>query len=96
MNLGYEYMGIVQINADDVVKIQKKLIEIPQVTSIYDVTGDSDCIVIISCLDREDFSKTVKNINSLEGVNKTNTSVVLNIIKDPSEFVPRLFDDETK
>jgi len=96
MNLGYEYMGIVQINADDVVKIQKKLIEIPQVTSIYDVTGDSDCIVIISCIDREDFSKTVKNINSLEGVNKTNTSVVLNIIKDPSEFVPRLFDDKVQ
>jgi Transcriptional regulators len=93
MNLGYEYMGIVHIYADDVVKVQKKLADIPQITSIYDVTGDSDCIVHISCLDREDFSNTVKRINSLEGVNKTNTAVVLNVVKDPSEFIPKLFTD---
>lgn len=88
MNLGYEYMGIVQIFAEKVVNVQAELKKIPQVVSIFDVTGDSDCIVRISCLNRNDFSETVKRINSIEGVHKTNTSVVLNVVKDPTEYVP--------
>jgi hypothetical protein len=29
----------------------------------------------------------------IEGVQKTNTSVVLNIMKDPSDFIPQVLDD---
>ena len=92
MNLGYEYMGIVHIYSDDVVQVQKDLMEIPQVMSIYDVTGDSDCIVMISCLDREDFSATVKKISAIKGVLKTNTSVVMSVVKNPDEYVPDIMD----
>jgi len=93
INLGYEYMGMVHICADDVVGVQEKLKTISQIVSIYDVTGDFDCIAVISCLDREDFSETVKKINAIDGVNKTNTSVVLNIVKDAEKFVPELFNN---
>ncbi len=92
MNLGFEYMGIVHIYADDVINVQNAIKEIPQVMSIFDVTGDADSIVMISCLDREDFSDTVKRINSIDGVKKTNTSVIMNIVKDLSDFVPVLND----
>ncbi|UAL07559.1 MAG: Lrp/AsnC family transcriptional regulator [Candidatus Methanogranum gryphiswaldense] len=92
MNLGYEYMGIVHIYSEDVVEVQRELKEISQVMAIYDVTGDADCIVTISCRDREEFSSTVKAINSLKGVLKTNTSVVLSIVKDPNDYVPDIMD----
>jgi DNA-binding Lrp family transcriptional regulator len=92
MALGFEYMGIVHIYADRITLVQKELLSIPQVVSVFDVTGDADCIVWISCLDREDFSETVKRINALEGVHKTNTSVVLNVVKDPNDFVPNIVD----
>lgn len=88
MALGFEYMGIVHIYADNVLLVQKELFNIPQVMSVYDVTGDADCIVLISCVDREEFSATVKKINSLDGVVKTNTSVVMNVVKDPEEYIP--------
>ncbi len=88
MALGFEYMGIVHIYADNVLLVQKALFDIPQVMSVYDVTGDADSIVLISCIDREEFSATVKRINSLEGVVKTNTSVVMNVVKDPEEYIP--------
>ena len=88
MALGFEYMGIVHIYADNVLLEQKALFDIPQVMSVYDVTGDADSIVLISCIDREEFSATVKRINSLEGVVKTNTSVVMNVVKDPEEYIP--------
>jgi DNA-binding Lrp family transcriptional regulator len=92
MNLGFEYMGIVHIYAEDVLNVQGKIKEIPQVMAVYDITGDADCIAMISCLDREEFSETVKKINAVEGVKKTNTSVILNVIKDANDFIPVLKD----
>ncbi|MDR3282298.1 MAG: Lrp/AsnC family transcriptional regulator [Candidatus Methanoplasma sp.] len=92
MNLGFEYMGIVQIYADNVVEALNEMKNIPQVISIFDVTGDADCIVWISCLDREEFSETVKKINGTKGVKKTNTSIVLNVVKDPNDYLPNLLN----
>ncbi|MDR1404883.1 MAG: Lrp/AsnC family transcriptional regulator [Candidatus Methanoplasma sp.] len=94
LNLGFEYMGMVHVYADDVVDTQEKIKEIPQVMAIFDVTGDADIIVMISCLDREEFSDTVKRINSISSVRKTNTSVVLNVVKDIGDFVPVLRNRE--
>jgi DNA-binding Lrp family transcriptional regulator len=88
LNLGFDYMGMVHIYAEDVSNVQERIKTIPQVMAIYDVTGDADCIVMISCMDRDEFSETVKKINSVEGVKKTNTSVILNIIKDMGDFIP--------
>jgi len=90
MNLGFEYMGMVHVYAEDVLNVQGKIKDIPQVMAVYDVTGDADCIVMISCLDRDEFSETVKKINSVQGVKKTNTSVILNVTKDASDFIPLL------
>ncbi|MDR0888020.1 MAG: Lrp/AsnC family transcriptional regulator [Candidatus Methanoplasma sp.] len=90
MNLGFEYMGIVHIYAENVKEVQKELLKIPQVISVFDVTGDADSIVWISCLDRDDFSETVKVINAIKGVRKTNTSVVLNVVKDPNDYIPNI------
>lgn len=88
MKLGFEYMGIVHIYADNLVEVLDNLSKVPQIIGIFDVTGDSDAIAWIACMDREDFSKTVKFINSQSGVKKTNTAVVLNIAKDPFDFIP--------
>lgn len=88
MEMGYEYMGVVHIYADKVVNVQKEIAGIPEVMAVYDVTGDADCIALISCVDRDEFSDTVKRINAIDGVMKTNTSVVLNVVKDPNDFVP--------
>ena len=90
LNLGFEYMGIIHIYAENVLDVQSEIKDIPQVMAVYDVTGESDCIVMISCLDREEFSRTVKKINSVKGVKKTDTSVILNVIKDDSDFIPVL------
>ncbi len=92
MNLGFEYMGIVHVYAEDVLNVQSKIKDMPQVMAVYDVTGDADCIAMISCRDRDEFSETVKKINAVEGVKKTNTAVVLNVIKDPGDFIPVLKD----
>lgn len=93
MKLGFEYMGLVSVYADNVVDVQQKIAEIPQVISIFDVTGESDCVVWIACLDRDEFSDVVKEINAIEDVRKTNTSVILNITKDPFSYVPPILGE---
>ena len=89
--MGYDYTGLVHIYSDSVVEVEKKLVEIPEVVAVYDVTGEADIVVLVTCLNRDDFSAVVKRINSLDGVAKTNTSVVLNVVKSENEFVPELF-----
>ncbi len=89
--MGYDYMGIVQVFSEDVVSVEQELRNIPEVVSVFDVTGEADCVVWVCCLDRDDFSRTVKQINALKGVLKTNTSVILNIVKSSNDFVPPLF-----
>jgi DNA-binding Lrp family transcriptional regulator len=76
--------------------VEKNLVEIPEVVAVYDVTGEADIVVLVTCLNRDDFSAVVKRINSLDGVARTNTSVVLNVVKSENEFVPELFGPDKK
>lgn len=94
MKLGFEYMGMVNIYAENVVTVQDRIGKIPQVISVFDVTGESDCVAWIACLDREEFSEVVKEINAIPDVRKTNTSVILGIKKDPFTYVPPILGEK--
>lgn len=91
--MGYDYTGLVQVYSDDIVEVEKEIVNIPEVVAVYDVTGEADAVVLVTCLNREEFSAAVKKINSLKGVTKTNTSVVLNIMKSENEFIPKLLNN---
>lgn len=88
MRLGYEFMGMVSIIADDIVGLQDKLAVIPEVIAVFDVSGDCDFIAWIACKNREEFSDTIKAINSIPEVRRTNTSVIFDILKDPFSYIP--------
>ena len=94
MRLGFDYMGIIQVYVDkNMLDVQEKIKSIPQVLAVFDVTGECDSIVWIACRDRDEFCNIVKSILTIEGVQKTNTSVVLNIMKDPADFIPKVLDE---
>lgn len=93
MKLGFEYMGLVSIIADNVTTVQTEIAKIPQVVAVFDVTGESDCMAWIACLDRDEFSYVVKEINAIKDVKKTNTSVILNIHKDPFSYIPPILGE---
>ena len=89
---GYDYNGLVQVYTDNIESVEKELVNIPEVAAVYDVTGEADVVVYLCCLDRDEFSAAVKRINNLPGVVKTNTSVILNIVKPESDFIPKMVD----
>ena len=91
MRMGLDFMGVIQVYVDrDVLDVQESIKAIPQVIAVFDVTGDCDSIVWVACRDREEFSGIVKHILTIDGVKKTNTSIILNVMKDPIDFVPSL------
>lgn len=91
MKLGFDFMGLIQIYVDrDVLDIQEQIRAIPQVLAVFDVTGDCDSVAWVACRGREEFSDIVKSILTIDGVKKTNTSIILNMIKDPMDFIPEL------
>ena len=93
MKLGFEFMGLVSVIANNVTTVQAEIARIPQVISVFDVTGDSDCVAWVACQDREEFSEIVKEINGIEDVKKTNTAVILNIQKDPFSYIPPILGE---
>ncbi len=88
--MGYDYSGLVHIYSDDISKVYQKLVDMPEVMAIYDVTGEADAIVMLAGLTRDDFSAAVKKINAIEHVLRTNTSVILDTVKSSSEYIPNL------
>jgi DNA-binding Lrp family transcriptional regulator len=52
------------------------------VYGVYDVTGDWDSIIIAKFKNRNELNNFVKNMLSIEYVERTNTSVILNIVKE--------------
>ena len=95
MKLGFGYMGFVNIYIKgDVDQVQETLATLPQVLGVYSVTGEYDLLAWVACRDREEFSNIVKSILKIDGVQKTNTSVILNVMKDPADFIPQVLDEQ--
>jgi len=89
LKLGYEFMAIVHIYVEgDLLEIQLKIKALKDVVAVFDVTGECDSIAWVACKNREEFSGVIKSMLMIRGVKKTNTYVVLNMMKDPFQFMP--------
>jgi DNA-binding Lrp family transcriptional regulator len=87
--LGYEFVAAVQISMSHgaaLLEVQKQIAKLPGVAAVYDITGQYDSMAILKCKSRQELSTLVKRILNLPKVEKTNTSMVLNVIKEVSEF----------
>ena len=87
--LDYEKLGLELTVVTHLILSKGKLLEterliaaIPGVCAIYDVTGRFDAIVIGKFSSRDEFSAFIKKILAIPTVERTETMVVLNTIKE--------------
>lgn len=82
--LGYDIIAIIGITAEGghLVEIEEMIAEEPNVTAVYDVTGEFDVITVAKFKDRDSLNKFVKRVAGLEYVKKTYTMLVLNVVKE--------------
>ncbi len=88
LKLGYEFMGLVQISIEPgkLLEAQEKIGKLRGVYAVYDVTGEYDSVAFVIARSRGEFSSLIKKILGTPYVKKTNTNVVLNVVKDPFIF----------
>jgi DNA-binding Lrp family transcriptional regulator len=86
--LGFEYMAVIEIHISsrDLLGIERKIALMPHVAAVWDTTGGYDALAVVMCKTRGELSATAKKILALEGVERTNTNVVLNVVSRLTEF----------
>ncbi len=96
LKLGYEFIAIIEITIKKgkLLETEQEISKLAGVVSVYDVTGLTDSIVLTRCKNRLEFSRLIKKINSLEFVERTNTHVILNIIKEENRKIEQTLNDK--
>ncbi len=88
--IGYDFMAFIQvrISKGKMLEVQQSISKLKGVVSVYDITGEYDSIIRVACKSRNELSSLVKKIHSMQGVEHTNTQMILNVVKDGHDFVP--------
>jgi DNA-binding Lrp family transcriptional regulator len=87
--LGYEMTVVTEITVSKgrLLEMENEIARLPNVCSVYDVTGLTDAFVIAKFKNREDLSKFTKRLLSLPYVERANTHVVLTTIKEDFRLI---------
>lgn len=82
--LGYDLLTIigVRISEGKLVDVEQKLARDARVLQVYDVTGEWDSLMIARFRSREELNVFVKDLLSQPHIERTNTLLVLNVVKD--------------
>ena len=81
--LGYDLTAIIEIiSKRDILGIEEKLAKIENVCGVYDITGNTDTVIVAKFRERDELSKFVKTLSAMENVENTITHIVLNTVKE--------------
>jgi DNA-binding Lrp family transcriptional regulator len=82
--LGYELTVITEIivSKGKLLETEEAIGKIPNVCAVYDITGETDAMVIAKFRSRSSLSDFTKKLLSMPYVERTNTHVVLTTMKE--------------
>jgi len=82
--LGYDLTAIIEIytKKGKMVEVEQDISTLENVCAVYDVTGESDSVIVAKFKNRDELSKFVKELSSRPNIDKTVTNVVLNTVKE--------------
>lgn len=82
--LGYNLTAVIEIIAkkDKILDIEVELSKMENVCGVYDITGNTDTLVIAKFKSRNELSEFVKGLASIQNIENTITHVVLNTAKE--------------
>ncbi len=82
--LGFDLTALIEITIrkQPLLKVQSSIAKLPQVVSVWDVTGSFDSMALVRVKNRRELSQTVKKILDIEGVEHTDSHLILNTVKE--------------
>ena len=86
--LGYDIIAVIeaQISQGKLIEFEELIAKHPNVFGVFDLTGDYDSLILVRFKTRAELSDIVKSVLSSGYVIRTNTHVVLNEIKNSTDF----------
>jgi Transcriptional regulators len=86
--LGYSQTGVFLIQTDGYLdSIKKTISELPNVTSIYQITGDFDVVLTAKFQNNTELVTFVSELQKYAGVRRIVSSVALDVIKEDTWFL---------
>jgi len=88
--LGYELTAVTEIIVSEgmMIEVGNQISKIKNAVGVYNVTGDSDILVIAKFKSRQDLSDFTKTMLKMPHVVRTKTHVVLNTLKEDYNLTP--------
>jgi Lrp/AsnC family transcriptional regulator for asnA, asnC and gidA len=85
---GFTIEALIEVSVEGghIVEVEEELAKNPNVSSVFDVTGDTDVILLARFRSREELSSFVKKILSNQYVIRTNTRLILSTVKRSLEI----------
>jgi DNA-binding Lrp family transcriptional regulator len=82
--LGYELTVVTEIivSKGKLLETDAEIAKISNVCAVYDITGETDAMVVAKFKSRSDLSEFTKKLLSMPYVERTNTHVVLTTVKE--------------
>ena len=87
--LGYDITAIIEIktNKGKMLEIENEIAKQDNVVAVYDITGNTDMIIIAKFKNRVLLSEFVKKISLMPNVENSITHLVLNTIKEDNRLI---------
>jgi DNA-binding Lrp family transcriptional regulator len=82
--LGFGITALIGVSATgpSLIDVEKEISKNENVLGVYDVTGNFDVIILAKFRNTEDLDKFIKSLQKIERIQRTETFVVLNTIKE--------------
>lgn len=87
--VGYDLTAVInfKITHGKLIEVQERIAKDKHVSGVYDITGDWDSLVIAHFKDRRELNGFIKKVLSIDHVERSNTQLVLTIIKDEKRLL---------
>ena len=89
IEIDYEKMGYtlaalidLRVSKGRLIEVEEKIAKRHNVYAVYDITGDSDSVILARFINRKELNDFIKSLLAMEYVERTNTHLILNIVKE--------------
>lgn len=82
--MGFDLTAMIElvVSKGKLMEVEREIAGMKNVFAVYDITGSTDAVVLARFRKRIEMNRFIKGLLSMRYVERTNTHVVLNVIKE--------------
>jgi DNA-binding Lrp family transcriptional regulator len=82
--VGYDLTAVIEIvvSKGKLLEVEKEIAAMQNVFAVYDITGSTDALILARFRKRSEMSAFIKSLLAMRYVERTNTHVALNVMKE--------------